>query len=150
MAKVLLAGSAGGHLAQLYTLKPWWEQQQRIWITFNTPDAISRLEKEKVIWARHSPDRNFLDVFRSLYLAHKVLRDSKPDCVISAGASLGTMFLFLAKLRGIKTVYIEVFDRIEMASLSGKICYRFVDKFLVQWEEQLKLYPKAEVIGPLL
>lgn len=150
MAKILLAGSAGGHLAQLYTLKPWWKQQERIWVTFNTPDALARLEKEKVFWAKHSPDRNILDVFRSLFLARRILRQTKPDCVISAGASLGTMFLALAKLRGIKTVYIEVFDRIELASLSGKICYRFVDEFCVQWEEQLQLYPKAKVIGPLL
>ncbi|MDU5307525.1 MAG: PssD/Cps14F family polysaccharide biosynthesis glycosyltransferase [Varibaculum cambriense] len=150
MVKILFAGSSGGHLAQLYTLKPWWEQQQTLWVTFDTPDATSLLADQKVVWAKHSPDRNLHDVFRSLRLAWKLLRSARPELVVSAGASLGTVFIVLARLMKIPTIYIEVFDRIEIPSLSGKICYRVADRFAVQWPEQLKLYPGATVIGPLL
>lgn len=150
MTKVLFAGSSGGHLAQLYTLKPWWDKQQTLWVTFDTPDAVTLLEHENVVWAKHSPDRNVRDVLRSVYLALRVLRKNRPDLVVSAGASLGTVFIAIAKLLRIPTIYIEVFDRIELPSLSGKICYRIADKFAVQWPQQLKIYPKAQVIGPLL
>lgn len=150
MTKVLFAGSSGGHLAQLYTLKPWWDKQQTLWVTFGTPDAVTLLEHENVVWAKHSPDRNVRDVLRSVYLALRVLRKNRPDLVVSAGASLGTVFIAIAKLLRIPTIYIEVFDRIELPSLSGKICYRIADKFAVQWPQQLKIYPKAQVIGPLL
>lgn len=150
MASVLFAGSSGGHLAQLYTLKPWWSGQDAKWVTFKTPDAIALLADQQVIWASHSPDRNFRDVFRSLRLAWAVLRRQRPDLVVTAGASLGAIFVFLARLLRIPTIYIEVFDRIEIPSLSGRICYHIANRFAVQWPEQLKLYPKARVIGPLL
>lgn len=148
--KILFAGSSGGHLAQLVNLKSWWANHERIWLTFNTPDATSVLAEEIVEWADHSPDRSLGNLLTSLRLALRVLSHHKPDVVISAGASLGALCLFLAHLRGIPTVYIEVFDRITLPSLSGKLCYRFVDVFAVQWEAQKQLYPRAQVIGPLL
>ena len=32
--KVMLVCSSGGHLAQLHRLRPWWEQHDRMWVTF--------------------------------------------------------------------------------------------------------------------
>ena len=40
-----------------------------------------------------------------------------------------------------KLVYIEVFDRIDKPTMTGKMVYPIVDKFIVQWEEQKKVYP---------
>lgn len=148
--KIMLAGSSGGHLAQLYSLKSWWETEQRIWVTFPTDDARSRLNNEKVVWASHSPDRNLLDNLRSARLAISTLLRFQPDLIVTAGASLGTFFVLAGKILKIPTIYVEVFDRIELPSLSGRICYRIADGFAVQWEKQLELYPKATVIGPLL
>lgn len=150
MSRILFAGSAGGHLTQLYNAKTWWSKEQTLWVTFATPDARSRLQGQRVIWAQHSPDRNCLDLFKSARLAIKTLRKYRPDCVVSAGASLGTLFIVLAKLMGIPTVYVEVFDRLELPSLSGRVCYRLADQFAVQWPKQLQIYPGAQVIGPLL
>ena len=35
--KILFVCSSGGHLAQLYRLRPWWEGQERAWVTFDDP-----------------------------------------------------------------------------------------------------------------
>ena len=43
----------------------------------------------------------------------------------------------------------EVYDRIDSKPLTSKLCYPFSDLFLVQWDEQQKLYPKSQVIGRL-
>ncbi|BAX67769.1 UDP-N-acetylglucosamine:LPS N-acetylglucosamine transferase [Latilactobacillus sakei] len=41
--KVCLVGSSGGHLTHLYLLKEYWGKHDRIWVTFDKPDAKSRL-----------------------------------------------------------------------------------------------------------
>jgi hypothetical protein len=51
---------------------------------------------------------------------------------------------------GIPTIYIEVFDRLDSRTLTGRLCRPFATRFLVQWEQQRDLYPGSTVIGTLL
>lgn len=148
--KVALICSSGGHLLQLYQLKPWWEGQERFWVTFDKPDARSLLGGEEVVWAHHPTTRNIPNMFRNLALAWRVLSSRRPDLVISNGAGVAFPFFLVAKLLGIKTVYIEVYDRIDLPTVTGKLCYPLSDLFLLQWEEQRRWYPKGRVIGKLL
>ena len=66
------------------------------------------------------------------------------------GAGVAVPFFLVAKLRGAKTAYIEVFDRIDSATLTGRLCYPMSDVFALQWPEQRQIYRKGVVIGPLL
>ena len=47
-------------------------------------------------------------------------------------------------------MYLEVVDRIETRTLTGRLVYPIADLFCVQWEEQLRLYPRAVEVGALL
>jgi UDP-N-acetylglucosamine:LPS N-acetylglucosamine transferase len=147
---VLLVGSSGGHLAQLLALRPWWGDRARAWVTFPTPDAKSQLTREKVTWAYHPTTRNVPNLLRNLVLAFRLLRQVKPSVVISTGAGVAVPFFVLGWLRGIPTVYLEVYDRIDSPTLTGRLCRPFTRLFLVQWEEQRKFYPGSVVVGPLL
>ena len=49
----------------------------------------------------------------------------------------------------IKLVYIEVFDRIDKPTLTGRLVYPITDRFVVQWEEQKKVYPKGVNLGSI-
>ena len=69
--------------------------------------------------------------------------------IISSGAAVAVPFFYLGKLFGSKLVYIEVFDRIDKPTVTGKIVYPIVDKFIVQWEEQKQVYPKAINLGSI-
>lgn len=44
---------------------------------------------------------------------------------------------------------IEVFDRIDKPTMTGKMVYPITDKFIVQWEEQKKVYPKSINLGSI-
>ena len=44
---------------------------------------------------------------------------------------------------------IEVFDRIDKPTLTGRLIYPVADKFIVQWEELKQFYPKAENLGSI-
>jgi beta-1,4-N-acetylglucosaminyltransferase len=43
-----------------------------------------------------------------------------------------------------------VYDRIDLATVTGRLCYPISDLFLLQWEEQRRFYPRGQVIGALL
>ena len=147
--KVCLVGSSGGHLTHLYMLKPFWSEQERFWVTFDKADAQSLLKDEKMYPCYYPTNRNIKNLIRNTFLAWKVLWKEKPDLIISSGAAVAVPFFYLGKLFGAKTIYIEVFDRIDKPTLTGKLVYPVTDKFIVQWEELKQVYPKAINLGSI-
>lgn len=150
MGTLLFVGSSGGHLAQMLNMSAWWREHERSWVTFNTPDATSALVNEDVAWAYHPTTRHPWNALRNLVLSVKVLWKKRPEAVISTGAGVALPFFITARLLRIPTVYVEVYDRIDSQTLTGKLCRPLASVFCVQWREQLKVYPGATVIGPLL
>ena len=49
----------------------------------------------------------------------------------------------LGKIFGSKIIYIETFANRNKKTATGRLLYPIADLFIVQWEEMLKLYPKA-------
>ena len=147
--KLCLVGSSGGHLTHLYMLKPFWQEEERFWITFDKEDARSLLEGEVMYPCHYPTNRNLKNLIRNTALAWKILRRERPDLIISSGAAVAVPFFYLGKLFGAKLVYIEVFDRIDKPTMTGKMVYPIVDKFIVQWEEMKKVYPKAVNLGSI-
>ena len=149
-SRIYLVSSAGGHLAQLIALRDYWENTERTWVTFDTPDARSQLVGERTVWAFHPTTRNLLNLARNFALAFRLLRRDHPEIIISDGAGVAVPFFVIGRLLGIKTVYIEVFDRIDSRTMTARLCRPFTQVFCVQWERQLEQYPGAQLIGPLL
>jgi UDP-N-acetylglucosamine:LPS N-acetylglucosamine transferase len=148
-ASAMLVCSSGGHLQQLYRLKPWWSKRDRVWVTFDMPDSRSLLAGEDVRWAYHPTTRNVVNLFRNLALAWRLLRRERPDVVVSTGAGVAFPFFVVARLLGVKTVYLEVYDRIDVPTLTGRLCQPLANRFLLQWEAQKRFYRRGEVIGRL-
>jgi beta-1,4-N-acetylglucosaminyltransferase len=148
--KLLLVCSSGGHLLLLHQLRPWWEKHDRSWVTFEKTDATSLLDGERIDWAYHPTQRNIPNLFRNLRLAWRVLRRERPDVIVSTGAGVAFPFFVLARRLGIKTVYVEAYERMDRASLTGRLCYPICDLMVLQWEEQRRFYPRGELVGALL
>ena len=147
--KICFVGSSGGHLTHLYMLKPFWQNKERFWVTFDKEDARSLLKGETIYPAYYPSNRSIRALLSNTARAIKILRRERPDLIISSGAAPAIPFFYVGKLLGMKTIYIEVFDRIDKTTMSGKICYPVSDRFIVQWEEMKKVYPKAENLGSL-
>lgn len=147
--KVGLVGSSGGHLTHLYMLKEFWEDKDRFWVTFDKEDARSLLKGERFYPAYYPSNRSIKALIINTYRAIKVLIKERPDLIVSSGAAPAIPFFWLGKLFGAKTIYIEVFDRIDEPTISGKICYPVTDKFIVEWEEMKEVYPKAINLGSI-
>lgn len=147
--KVCLVGSSGGHLTHLYMLKPFWESKDRFWATFDKEDARSLLKGEKLYPVYYPSNRSLKALIINTHRAIKILRNERPDLIISSGAAPAIPFFWIGKLMGAKTIYIEVFDRIDKSTISGKICYPVSDKFIVEWEEMKQVYKKATNLGSI-
>ena len=147
--KVCLVGSSGGHLTHLYMLKPFWKNKNRFWVTFDKEDAKSLLENEKVYPCYYPTNRSIKALIKNLKVAYKVLKKEKPDLIISSGAAVAVPFFYIGKIMGAKLIYIEVFDRLDKPTMTGRMVYPITDKFIVQWEEQRKVYKKAINIGSI-
>lgn len=148
--RILFVSSGGGHLAQLLPLRSWWGTQERWWVTVRLPEVETALAGETTIWSYSPTTRNLPNAVRNFALAWSTVRRIHPDVVISVGAGVSVPFFIVAKILGMRTVYIECFDRISMPTLSGRLCYPLSDVFCIQWEEQRKFYPNAVNVGALL
>lgn len=147
--KVCLVGSSGGHLTHLYMLKPFWNDKDRFWVTFDKEDARSLLKDERMYFCYYPTNRNLKNLIRNMYVAWHVLRKERPDLIISSGAAVAVPFFWLGKLFRAKTIYIEVFDRIDKPTMTGKLVYPVTDRFIVQWEEMKQVYLKAINLGSI-
>lgn len=147
--KVCLVGSSGGHLTHLYMLKPFWQSKDRFWVTFNKEDARSLLQDEQVYSCYYPTNRNLKNLIRNIGVAWRVLRKEKPDLIVSSGAAVAVPFFWLGKLFGAKTIYVEVFDRIDKPTMTGRLVSPVTDRFVVQWEEMRRVYPKSVCLGSI-
>ena len=103
-----------------------------------------------MVWAFQPTQRNIMNFVRNTRLAWRILRRERPDVIVSTGAGVAPPFFLIGRILGIKTVFVEVYDRIDSPTLTGRLCYRLSHLFLLQWEEQREFYPKGQVIGTLL
>ncbi len=147
--KLCLVGSSGGHLAQLFMLKPFWSQYDRFWVTFDKADARFLLRDEVIYTCCYPTNRSIKALIKNTVLAVRVLIKERPDIIISCGAAVAVPFFYIGKLMKMKTVFIEVFDRFDKLTLTGRLVYPVADKFIVQWNELKIRCPKAIYIGSI-
>lgn len=146
---ILLVTSGGGHLAHLMALRPWWEQGDRAWVALDNPDARDRLVGEAVTWERGPTNRDPRAVLRVARRAPGVFRRLRPTLVVSAGAAIALPYLAVARAVGIPGVFVEVIDRVDRPSWTGRLAGPLATEVLVHWPEQRAFHPGATVLGPL-
>jgi beta-1,4-N-acetylglucosaminyltransferase len=131
-------------------LMPVIEQSaDRFWVTFDKEDANTALAGERVYHCFFPTNRNLWNAVRNTLLAIRVLRRERPDLIISSGAGVAVPFFLIGKLFGAKTVYIEVFDRVNAPTLTGRLVRHMSDLFVVQWPEMEQIYPGSVNLGSI-
>ncbi|MBW4552674.1 MAG: UDP-N-acetylglucosamine--LPS N-acetylglucosamine transferase [Aphanocapsa sp. GSE-SYN-MK-11-07L] len=141
--KLLLVCTSGGHFATMRSLEPFWSHHERTWVCDRKADTMVLTDSERVHWLPYQAPRNLLAMVTNLPATLRILRQERPDLVVSTGASLAVNFCLAAKLLGLKFTYVESISRAQNLSLSGRLVYRICDEFYVQWPELCKRYPKA-------
>ena len=148
--RVLLVCSSGGHLAQLEQLRPWWSSLERTWVCPPTDDVRSTLVGEDVVEGHHPTTRNLPNLLRNVALAVRTIRRVRPDVVVSDGAGLAVPFFWAARAAGVRTAYLEVYDRVDGPTLTTRLVRPVCDLLMVQWPDQQAALPGSVLAGPVL
>lgn len=146
--KICFAASSGGHFEQLMMLKPLMDKYESFVVTertgyeVKTPVKCYYLEQvNRRQW--RCPLSLLKNSLRSLRLLHR----EKPDVVVCTGVLAMIPLCIEAKLSGRKLIYIESFAKVTSGTLTGKLLYRFADRFYVQWSQMKDIYPEAVCLG---
>lgn len=147
--KLCFAASSGGHLEQLMMLEPLMERYSGFVVTERTRYRAPTGDR-RTCYLRQVNRREWQFPLLMLWnsvLSLRILLRERPDAVVTTGALAVIPLCLLAKLFGKRLVYIESFARISSPNLTGKLLYRYADRFYVQWESMLEVYPKAICLG---
>jgi hypothetical protein len=147
---VLLICSPGGHLLQMLSLEPAWGEADTAWVTLSAADSDHLLAGRDVVLAHGPTNRSLANLVRNVRLAWRVVRERRPDAILSTGAALAVPFFVIGRLHGCRLVYVESLTRTRGLSLSGRMVYPLAHEFFVQWPEVASRYRRARHVGSLL
>lgn len=153
MKNVLFISSTGGHLDELLQLKPLFNKYNYYIVTEKDKTTIDLKNeyKDKLFYLLYSTRKQILiypfafliNIIKSLILYIKI----RPQYIVTTGTHTAVPICYIGKIFRSKIIFIETFANKNTKTLSGKIVYPIANLFIVQWEEMLKLYPKAKFVG---
>lgn len=147
--KICFAASSGGHFEQIIMLKPLMEKYESVIVTEKTKYDIY-IKGEKMYYMLQVNREEKACLFRLIInsiKSIKLLIVEKPDVVICTGVLAMVPLCLLCKLMGKKLIFIESFAKLTSPTKSGKLLYKYSDRFYVQWPEMKKIYPNAIYLG---
>lgn len=147
--KICFAASSGGHYEQLLMLKPLMEKYDSFVITEKT-NYSAETKGEKIYYLNqvNRKEKNFIwTMIQNVWKSIGIYRKEKPDVIICTGVLAMIPICMISKMMGKELIYIESFAKVTSPTETGKLLYKFVDRFYVQWESMLKFYPKAVYLG---
>jgi UDP-N-acetylglucosamine--N-acetylmuramyl-(pentapeptide) pyrophosphoryl-undecaprenol N-acetylglucosamine transferase len=122
----LLVATSGGHLQELWELRPRLEPLDGdvTWVTVDCAQSRALLAGEQRLFAPAARPRDPGAAMAGLRLARHVLALDRWTDVVSTGSSIAVPFLTLARAQGIRAHFVESAARVAGPSLSGRIVER--------------------------
>jgi len=155
MKKVLFISSTGGHLDELMQMEPLFQKYNYYIITEKdkSTKSLKKTYGNRMFYLLYGTRKKMLtypfifiiNIFKSLILYIKI----RPEYIVSTGTHTAVPICYIGKLFRAKIIFIETFANKNSGTLSGKMIYPISNLFIVQWEEMLKLYPKAILGGSI-
>jgi UDP-N-acetylglucosamine:LPS N-acetylglucosamine transferase len=147
--KICFAASSGGHYEQLMMLKPLMDKYDSFVVTEKTFYS-AKAQGEKTYYTLQVNRREKSFMFRMIlntFKSIKIYVKERPDVVICTGVLAMIPICLISKMMGKKLIYIESFAKVTSATQTGKLLYKYADRFYVQWESMKEVYPNAIYLG---
>jgi len=146
--KIALICSHGGHLTEMLHLIEAFEGHDMFFVTYNSPRTINLKYRKYFL---KNIGTNLLRMLLAFLRFLTIFIRERPRFVVSTGSEIAIPAFFIAKLLGIKMIFIESWCRVKNPSGTGKIVYYVSDLFLVQWPQLLNEYgEKAKYVGAVI
>ena len=153
--KVIFISSTGGHLNELMQFKSIFNKYDYYIITEKDKVNMNLVEeyKEKIFFLPYGTRAKiFTYIFKYFFLCLKTVYlyfKIRPDAIVTTGTHTAGPMCIMGKIFRSKVIYIETYANRNTKTVTGKLIYPIADLFIVQWEEMLKLYPKAKYGGSI-
>ncbi len=146
---ICLAASSGGHYEQILMLKPLLEKYDGFVLTEKTKYSadVKGIETTHVLQVNREEWSCWPRLIANAFISLGIYIKRRPNVVICTGVLAMIPMCLLVKLFGGTLIYIESFAKVTSPTQTGKLLYRFADKFFVQWETMKEFYPNAEYLG---
>ena len=144
--KICFAASTGGHFEQLMMLRPLMQKYDSFILTEKTNYEVKNKDEIKLYQVNQVNRKEILFIFKMMLIAIKsfiIYIKERPNVIITTGVLATIPMSMIVKIFGGKLIYIESFAKINSPTLTGKLLYKYADRFYVQWESMLEFYPKA-------
>ncbi|MDR3157167.1 MAG: hypothetical protein LBT69_04565 [Lactobacillales bacterium] len=154
MKKVLFISSAGGHLEEILKLKELFSKYESLLVTERNEITQNLSLSTPIKYLAFGTRKHLLHYF--FIFSWNILKSSvffatfRPDIIITTGAHTCIPMIFLAHFFKKKILYIESIARVNSSSMAGRMIEKKADKLIVQWEEMLNIYSRAEYHGQIL
>lgn len=156
--RLCLAASGGGHVRQLLDLEPAWRAHDCVFVTEDTALGRSLAAKHAVHFVPHfaagqarlgAPFRMVGAAIRNFARSAAIMRQTRPDVVITTGAGAVFFCLLWARLLGAKVIVIESFARFDRPSLFARFAAPLAHEMVVQSAALASVWPRARTFDPL-
>ncbi|MDY2590121.1 MAG: PssD/Cps14F family polysaccharide biosynthesis glycosyltransferase [Agathobacter sp.] len=146
--RLVFAASSGGHYEQLMMLKPLMERHDSCVVTEKTSyNAKSDIRTYYMVQVNRKEILFIPKMIINSFRAVRIIFKEKPDAIICTGVLAMIPLCLIGKMKGCKLIYLESFAKVTSATLSGKLLYKYADRFYVQWESMLDIFPNAVYKG---
>lgn len=147
--KVCFAASSGGHLDELMKMKPVMDKYESFIVTEKT-NYIPDTGNTKVHFVKqiNRKEKKFpILLIQNTFISIKILLKERPDVIVTTGVLSVIPLCLIGKLFGTKLIYLESIANVHTGTMTGRLLYKFADKFYIQWESLKKIYPKGIYVG---
>jgi len=90
-----------------------------------------------------------LKTLQSAWQSWSILRQVRPAALLTSGPAVAVPACVLARLMGVRVIFVETGSRVTALSLTGRIMYHVAHLFFVQWPGLQARYPRAIYAGRL-
>lgn len=149
MKKICFISSSGGHFEQIRQLKELEDKFECFYVLPKNKSTEKFLKKKYLVGDIYRKKKVlfYFQFIRTAIQQTFIFLKERPDVIITTGAGVVIPTCLLAKVFNKKLIYIESFARMKTLNKTGEFLYKYADVFMVQWEELLKLAPKAIYMG---
>lgn len=132
--KILAVASSGGHWMQLLRITKSLENTFEIIYVSTLPDRELSVKGRIFRLISDFSRTDAIKIVLVFIQAIKIIRNEKPDVIMTTGAAPGLVMVFVGWLFRKKTIWIDSLANVEHLSLSGRIASRFVSRTYTQWK----------------
>lgn len=148
--KIALVCSHGGHLTETLQILEAFTGHEVFFVTYHS-GRDGDIERIARAYFTENIGLNAWRMLSAFSWTWRILRQERPQVVLSLGAEIAVPFFYLGKLMGAKTIFVESWCRVEDRSLTGRLVYPIADVFYVQWPQLLQTYGhKAHYSGAVV